>query len=112
MSVERLPALTVDRLAERDGRRCIHCGTTEGLTVQHRANRGHGGSRSAESPANGIILCWQLNVDMERSAAVAKWARGFGWKSSRHVDPATVPVWDGPAGRWWLLEHDGTRTPA
>lgn len=112
MSVPKLAPLTVDRLAVRDGRRCIHCGTTEGLTVQHRANRGHGGSRSAESPANGVILCWGLNGALERIPEAADAARECGWKVSRHVDPATVPVWDGVTRGWWLLDHEGGRAPA
>ena len=112
MSVPRLRPLTVDRLAERDGRRaCWHCGTAEGLTVQHRANRGHGGSRSAESPANGIVLCWQANTELESIASAATWARYNGWKVSRHVDPATVRVWDVNTLSWWLLDHDGGRRP-
>lgn len=112
MSVERLRPLTVDRLAKRDGRRCLHCGTTEGLTVQHRANRGHGGSRSAESPANGIILCGLLNGRLESDPDAAELARLAGWKLSRHVDPAAWPVWDAVARVWWLLDHEGERCRA
>ena len=29
-----------DLIFERDHHACYHCGTTEGLSIQHRANRG------------------------------------------------------------------------
>lgn len=109
MSVPKLPPLTVARLAVRDGRACLHCGTDETLTVQHRAVKGHGGRRSAERLSNGIILCNALNVAVEQSAEVAWWAAYYGWKILTSSDPSAVSVYDAGTGRWWLLDDRGGR---
>lgn len=97
------PLLTVARLAKRDPRRCIHCGAVDGLTVQHRAAKGMGGSLAAEHPANGVILCWALNVAAEADTGAAELCRAFGWKISRYADPERVPVYDAVDGRWYRL---------
>lgn len=106
------PNLTVDRLAARDGRRCAHCGIEVNLTVQHRANRGMGGRRSAERMSNGIILCWAANTALESHAAAAAYARECGWKVSKHADPSEVPVWDAVDQCWWLLDDEGGKRAA
>lgn len=107
MAVEKLPALTVARLAERDGRRCIAHGCVDGLSVQHRAVKGLGGRRTAERWSNGIILCADLNVALEADPGVAAWGRRLGYKVSTHADPSKVPVYDGVTGEWWLLDDNG-----
>lgn len=106
MAAETWPPLTVDRIAVRDGRRCMHCGTTDGLTTQHRARKGLGGRRTAERPSNGVILCGALNGAVEADAAVAAWARDRGWKASAYADTTKVPVLDGVTGEWWLLDDN------
>ena len=88
--------------------RCLHCGTTVGLSVQHRATKGSGGSRSGERPANGCILCVAFNVALEADAGLAAWAREMGWKISRYDDPAEVPVYDVMDGCWYRLTDDLT----
>lgn len=75
------------RLLARDQEQCWHCGTTENLTVQHRVNRGMGGSKKRDNPANLILLCWFVNFEMEASSRAAESARLAGWK----VDGATPP---------------------
>lgn len=106
MAADRYPPLTVDRIADRDARRCMHCGDTQGLTTQHRAVRGLGGRRTADRPSNGIILCGLLNGAVESDPAVADWARRNGWKTSTHADTTKVPVLDGVTGEWWLLDDN------
>ena len=102
----KLPKLTVAAIAKRDGRRCIHCGTTESLTLQHRGNKGMGGRPSAERSSNGVILCLGLNL----AAEAAKLCRINGWKISTHADPSKVSVFDANTGLTYLLADDFTRS--
>lgn len=109
MAVQNWPALTVAKLERVAGRRCWHCGTTEALTVQHRAVKGHGGRRSADRPSNGLLLCWGFNTLIESDAAAAAYARDSGWKISTHADPAQVPAFDVNTGLAYLIADDFTR---
>jgi len=109
MAVQKWPALTVAKLTPVAGRRCWHCGTTETLTVQHRANRGHGGRRSADRPSNALLLCWAFNSLIESDADAAQIARANGWKISTHSDPAKVEAFDVTTGQNYLLADDFTR---
>lgn len=106
------PPLSVAKLALRDGRYCLHCGTTEALTVQHRGVKGSGGRNSADRPSNGVILCWALNVALEQDAGLAAWAEGLGWKISSHADPTQLPVTDATTGLVWLFDDQYGRSPA
>lgn len=106
------PPLSRSKLIARDGERCWHCGTEYGLTIQHRAVRGHGGRNSAEHPANGILLCGLFNGALEQDARAAAWALEAGWKLSTHTDPTTVAVYDAWSATWWLLGDDYTKEPA
>ena len=96
-------AETKKRLFARDGGVCWHCGSDE-VTVQHRVNRGMGGSKLLDNPANLILLCWFVNFEMEASSRAAKSAEFAGWKVSRYVDPKTVRVFHYPSGQWFLLD--------
>lgn len=110
--------LTVAKVAPRDGRVCAHCGATDGLSVQHRANKGMGGSREAERLSNGIILCATYNALLEQSAAEAERAIRMGWKCSKYgrIEAGThtsqVPFWHYPTQGWRLVFDDGTWRPA
>lgn len=97
------------RIARRDGLRCIHCGTTDALTCQHRGVKGTGGRNSAERPSNGIILCWALNVAIEQDAELAAWAEEMGWKISTHADPTTIAVYDTTEAAAFLLDDAWNR---
>lgn len=109
-----MPKLSVARIAPRDGRVCAHCGTTEALTVQHRAGKGMGGSAAAEALSNGCILCHDFNVLIEQDAAAAERARRMGWKVSRlgRLKPWEVPFWHAPTQGWRMVFNDGTWRPA
>jgi hypothetical protein len=106
---EPWPALTAKPIGRRDGKHCVHCGTTENLTVQHRAVKGSGGRNSAEAPANGILLCWPANVELEQDGPGAEHGRSMGWKLSTHADPTEVPFFDASTGEWWQPDNDWQR---
>lgn len=109
MSARKWPKPTVARLSRRDGAHCPHCGATVGLVVQHRANRGMGGSPELDRPSNVHLLCWAFNDIIERDADAAAYARAYGWKLQPWGDPLTTPFLDVLTGFWWLLDDDGGR---
>lgn len=96
---------------ERDGGRCAHCGTARGLTVQHRRNRGMGGSRTRDGYANLLLLCAESNVGMEQDAVRASAAEERGWKipQSDPREPWQIPVWFAHDGWRWLLDDGNYR---
>jgi hypothetical protein len=101
-----------EKYLERDGGRCPHCGTTEGLVPQHRAGRGMGGSKVLDRPANIIVLCSLMNGLIESDAATRSWAHLQGWHLSRYEDPETSPArYNTEGGRFFILGNDYTRTP-
>lgn len=97
-----------ERYLARDNH-CYHCGATEALSPNHRANRGHGGSKSAEVASNVVILCSLLNGLIESDAKAAGMAKRFGWKLSRYDNPREMPVYDSVTATWWLFNDDFTR---
>ena len=94
-----------ERFLARD-KYCLHCGTTEALAPNHRANRGHGGSKKAEVASNVVILCSLFNGLIESDVKAAGMAKRFGWKLSRYDNPLEMPVYDMVAGVWWLLDDN------
>ena len=92
---------------ERDNH-CWHCGTTDELVLHHRINRGMGGSKLLNTPANLILICWQWNDVIERHAQSAQEARLWGHKLYGWQKPS-APVYDRPAGCWWVLDEDGSK---
>lgn len=101
--------LTRARIIARDGEHCPHCGTTEGLTIQHRANRGMGGRPSADVPSNGIMLCGLLNQALELDASLAAWAVSCGWKLGKNEPTDERPYWDATLYRWVRIRDDWSR---
>lgn len=93
----------------RDGY-CLHCGLTEGLTIQHRMNRQAGGSKLRDHPANLIALCALSNGLLESDAAFAQTGIAHGWKLKSWMDPYTTPVLDALTGQYWLLDDLYNRT--
>jgi hypothetical protein len=94
---------TRQALIKRDLGLCWHCGSSE-VTVQHRANRGMGGSKLMDNPANLILLCWFVNFEMEASDKKAREAEAAGWKISKYADPTSITVWHQPSQAWFLLD--------
>lgn len=93
---------------DRDGW-CLHCGETEAVSPQHRANRGMGGSKLRDVPSNIIVLCSAMNGLIESSHHHAQMAHSFGWKLSSWENPLEVPVWDSVTGLWYRLDDSFNR---
>jgi hypothetical protein len=98
-----------DRLLERDGGKCMHCGTTEGLIPQHRKNRGMGGSKLRDVPSNLIVLCSFFNDLIEIDATAASVAIAYGWKVEGLDAWELIPVYDVTAQGWFVLDNHFNR---
>lgn len=97
------------KLVARDSY-CLHCGETEALAPNHRANRGMGGSKVADVPSNLVLLCSMLNGQIEADDRWARMAESYGWKVSKWADWRTIPITDTLTGESFLLHDDWTRT--
>ncbi len=102
-------AAVVKRIRERDGWRCVCCGTTEQLTTGHRRNRQMGGSSdpAINRPSNTITQCWSCNSRSESDPEFAERAKGKGWKVLQHQDPRLVRCWVLGVGPVFLLDDFG-----
>lgn len=96
------------RLVDRDGY-CLHCGETEAIAPNHRANRGMGGSKLRDVPSNLVVLCSIFNGLIESDSRAASLANRYGWKLSSWDSPLEVPVYDARTGTWYLLGNDFSR---
>lgn len=99
-----------ERYLARD-QHCLHCGTTEALAPNHRANRGHGGSKKSEVASNVVILCSIFNGLIESDAKAAGMAKRYGWKLSRYDNPTEKPVYDAIVGQWYLFDNKFGKVP-
>ena len=88
---------------------CPHCGDTETLVPNHRANRGAGSPKSLNKPSNILVLCSMMNGLIESDAKAAATARRYGWKLSKWDNPAEKPYYDLLDGKWYLLGDDFTK---
>lgn len=79
-------------ILERDGFLCCLCGRRAEV-ANHRAGRGAGGSKLANTLANGCALCHRCNGAIESDAELAQLARDRGVKLSRWDDPTECPYW-------------------
>jgi hypothetical protein len=93
------------RYLERD-QGCVHCGTYVAAVPHHRQNRGMGGSKKRDNPANILVLCAEVNGLLESDATWAVRAREYGWKLRPWDDPLYVPVFDSRSLTWWRLDDD------
>jgi hypothetical protein len=98
-----------ERLETRD-RYCLHCGETEAVAPNHRINRGMGGSKKRNHPANYVLLCSIMNGLIESDDRWAKLAISYGWKLKPWDDPKKSPVFDSITGTWFLLDDEWGRT--
>ena len=93
------------KLLERDGS-CLHCGETERLSPNHRINRGMGGSKKLDHPANFVLLCSEMNSLIESNWFHADLAKHYGWKLQRHQNPLEVPIFNSKTWQWELLDDN------
>lgn len=91
---------------------CYHCGTTHNLVPHHRLNRGMGGSKERDTPANIIAMCSFFNGIMESDLEAGNLARDRGWKLRAGDDPRKVAVGDMFGMNWYLLDDDFGRVNA
>lgn len=90
---------------ERDGERCVSCGTAWGLTFQHRRAVGMGGSKLRPGYADGLAACLDCNTRFEQDLQTL--ALLNGWKVRKWVqDPSRVPYYHAHTGQWYSLESD------
>lgn len=97
------------RVYERDGNMCANCGSTHGLTIQHRINRGMGGSKLLDGFANLMTLCALCNQRLEMVAEAAEKGIDNGHKLRSWQNPEKEPVYFWMDG-WFYLKPDGTRS--
>ena len=98
------------KILDRQGGVCPHCGTTEGLVPHHRKNRKSGGSRRLEVPSNVLAICAQLNHLLEADSVTAAWGRERGWKLRNGQEPSETPYKDNTTNSWYLLDDNYGRT--
>lgn len=95
--------------------RDLHCvcgcvGREDTFVPQHRINRGMGGSKVLDRPANVIVMCSRQNGLIESSPYHADVARDYGWKLSRWGNPELDPFYDLATGTWNLIDNLYNRT--
>jgi len=95
--------------------RDLHCpcgcvGREDTFVPQHRINRGMGGSRVLDRPANVLVMCSLVNGLIETDAKWAGAAREYGWKLSRWEAPEGTPFYDLATGTWNLIDNIYNRT--
>jgi len=95
--------------------RDMHCpcgcvGREDTFVPQHRVNRGMGGSKVLDRPANVIVMCAEWNGLIESSPMHADTARRYGWKLSRWQVPEDEPFYDLATGTWNLIDNIYNRT--
>lgn len=90
----------------RDESRCVNCGSSFSLTVQHRQAVGMGGSKHKPAEHELVTACLDCNTRFEQDLQTA--ALRFGWKVPRWVDdPSRVPVFWAWWGYWFSLHGGG-----
>jgi hypothetical protein len=88
---------------------CIHCGDVEAVSPHHRLNRGMGGSKLRDNPANIIVLCSSLNSVLESDPKSAERARNLGWKLRSGQDSREVAVYYPKYRSWYRLDDEYKR---
>jgi hypothetical protein len=97
-----------DKVLQRDQSTCWHCGETEAISIQHRQNRGMGGSKTRDRLDNLIVLCSAQNLLIESDAMAAALARDYGWKLNSW-DHYSQPLLDMNLRRWYRLDEKGNK---
>ena len=95
--------------------RDLHCpcgcvGREDTFVPQHRINRGMGGSKLLDRPANVIVMCSEMNGWIESYAGYARLARSYGWKLARWDSPEDTPFYDMGTDTWNQIDNLYNRT--
>lgn len=77
------------------------------LIHHHRKGRGHGGVKSRNRVANGLLVCSRWNTLVEAMPDLAAQARKNGWKLRTDHEIDTLPVWIPKLGRFVHLDDLG-----
>lgn len=98
----------------RDGNICAMTGSHEWCTgraevVNHRLNRGAGGSKLRNGLSNGCAICHTCNGLIESDARLAAVARARGVKLRQGEEPADCPIWS-PFFHQWVMLSDNALT--
>lgn len=110
------PPVVRQTIIDRDHMACVRCGRpmdgSHGYSLQHRDNRGMGGTRDfrINLPSNGIVLCGSATTPggcHEWAESNEEEAARGGYVVRSWADPTTVPVLMF-TGRWVLLTNNGT----
>lgn len=81
-----IPAKVKREVWERDGRRCIFCGTHNAAPVMHFIPRSHGGLGIPQNIATGCFIC---HAQLDNSAYRKEMLKEFEAYLKRHY-----PNWD------------------
>lgn len=77
------------------------------LIHHHRKGRGHGGVKSRNRVANGLLVCSRWNGLVEAMPDLAAQARKNGWKLRTDHEIDTLPVWIPKLGQFVHLDNEG-----
>lgn len=77
------------------------------LLHHHRKGRGHGGVKSRNRVANGLLVCGTWNTAVEADPDLAQQARYNGWKLRTDHEIDTLRVWIPKLYRFVLLDDAG-----
>ena len=77
------------------------------LVHHHRKGRGHGGVKSRNRVANGLLVCGLWNTAVESGPSIATEARRHGWKLRTDHEIDTLPVFIPKLGRLVYLDDAG-----
>lgn len=95
----------------RDGERCVSCGGSGWLTVQHREALGMGGRPAfIADPAELVTACGPCNESFEAHRQAE--ALLNGWKLRRNrgqIRASDVPYFDWSTGLFWRPDVHGGR---
>lgn len=92
-------------IKHRDAEKCASCGAVQGLTMQHRAAIGMGGTSYTVGFAGLLTACGICNGKYEH--AMQKEALVYGWKILSWVTAHVVPVFYAHRRLWAVLSIEG-----
>ncbi len=71
-SAEPVTGAQRERILERDGRRCVECGSAERLSIDHIVPRSRGGSSADDNLQTLCVRCNSAKGNRDRAASIAQ----------------------------------------